>query len=126
MSIQIAQIRIVLDEVRKNQGVETVAAILKKVDAIDAGSIDPADYPQVMRLCGHAELASGTMTCRSDDQDKGDVPGALNALARAHYGKGKPTPSGDFQTIVAGAKSVAEGFDFIGRALNAGRKDVAS
>ena len=124
MSIKIMQIRAALDEVRKDQGVGAVAAILKKVDAIDADTIDPADYPEVLQLSGHAELAGGTMTCRADNEDKRNVPGALNAMAREHYGKGKPAPSHDFQTIVNGAGSVAKGFDLIGRALNTRRKTV--
>jgi hypothetical protein len=120
MPIKLSQIRIVLDQMRTKQGEEAVATILKKFGATDATTINPNHYPEIMRLTGHAELA------RDEDRKQENVPAALNALAQDHYSKGKPVPADHYQTIVKGAKSVAEGFDRIGRALNAGRKDVAS
>ena len=101
------QIRIVLDEVRKSQGAEAVAAILKQVGAIDADSIDTADYPKVARLCGHGELADGMMTCRNDDDE---TPLKRESNAR------KPSA---FETVVNSAPDVKSGRNMAAKAIHA-------
>jgi hypothetical protein len=115
MSIKIAQIRIVLDEVRKGQGVEAVAAVLKEVDAIDVDSIDPADYPQVMRLCGHAELAGGTMTGRNDD----DETPRRRTTRRTARKEGRKLSA--FETVVNAAPTLQAGLNMAARAIHARR-----
>jgi hypothetical protein len=116
MSIKIAQIHIVLDEVRKDQGVEAVAAVLKEVDAIDADSIDPADYPQVMRLCGHAELAGGTMTCRNDDDE---APRHRRRAARAEVKKSDGRKPLAMETVINSQKDIRAGFNLAATAIHA-------
>ena len=113
MPIKINQIRICLDQVRKDEGSEAVAAILKQVGAINADTIDPADYPQVARLCGHGELADGTMTCRNDDDDADtDTPLQRESKAR------KPLP---METVINAAPDLKSGFDMAAKAVHARR-----
>lgn len=109
MPITINQIRICLDQVRKKEGAEAVAAILKQVGAIDADTIGPADYPQVARLCGHGELAGGTMTCRNDDEE---TPFQRESKAR------KPLP---MEVVVNSASSIQEGLNLAAKAVHARR-----
>lgn len=110
MPIKINQIRICLDEVRKAEGAEAVAAILKQVGAIDADTIDPADYAKVARLCGHGELADGTMTCRNDDDE--------TPLQR----ESKARKKSDFEKVVDSADSIQEGLNMAARAIHARRQ----
>lgn len=118
MRVKLNQIRLVLDEVRKGQGTEAVAAILKQVNAIDADTIDPADYPKVARLCGHGELADGMMMCRNDDGD--ETPLQRESKAR------KPSA---MEVVVNSAPSIQEGLNLAAKAIHARntfRKDAAS
>jgi hypothetical protein len=114
---------------------------LKQVGAIDADTIDPADYPEIMRLCGHAELAGGTVTCRNDDDEARYVSPDSNLLKSGGYqprsGSKRPNPpttgsgvraartktdgrkKSDFETVVDSAESLQEGLNLAAKAIHA-------
>jgi hypothetical protein len=101
MSIRKSQIRLVVDEVRAKQGEVAVEAIFRQVGAANLDSINVADYPKVLRLCGYAELAD-----------------AAKANTEA---KAEPRELSDFERVVHGAPDIKTGFDRAAIATHARR-----
>lgn len=88
---------------KKINGNDALAALLRKIGVKSPGEIDASRFPEV------------EMLCKAGTRGLGIVEGArLDA-----------TGTSDIRTIAAGAGSVAEGLDRVGRARNAGRKTIA-
>ncbi len=122
--LKISQVRIVLNNLEKQNGKDAVEAVLRQVGATDADTISPDDYPQIMSLCGHPEWANAAMTCVTDRDNKPSIQDRLAEIARDTYASEKSND--DMKIIINGAPSLREGFDRVSMAMNIRRKSVAS
>ncbi|MDP2298414.1 MAG: hypothetical protein Q8M24_23475 [Pseudolabrys sp.] len=108
---------------KKKHGDAAYLALLSKFNVQRWSEIPSTAHGEVTMQC-KAGVAGLTIEDVDDfEDDTPSIQDRLKEIAAKVYGTSKP--NSDFHTIVNGAGSVAEGFDLIGRARNAGRKDVA-
>lgn len=108
---------------KKSHGNAAYLALLAKFNVERWSQIPATAHGAVTMQCKAGVAGLTIEDVEEAEDDTPSIQDRLKEIAAKVYGKSKPNT--DFQTIVDGAGSVAKGFDLIGRARNAGRKNVA-
>lgn len=117
------QMMTALLQFKKKHGATAYLALMNKFNVQRWNEIPATAHGKVTMQCKAGVTGLKIEDVEEVEDESPSVQDQLSEIAAKVYGA--PKSNSDFQTIVDGAGSVAKGFDLIGRARNAGRKNVA-